>query len=240
MLRSETMTRARRRVAALQRDRGAQRLEQVDRGRVADDDLARRGADQRRDLVADALRAGRSSRRCSSCGSGLRPTRSAITCGNARRRSALRQRAERDCRRGRRCLRAATNSVAQQRASGSATSSAAHVIAAATRAREVSGPSRVIAATVAPLRRRAAASTRARRSLASPHARHAAHRGAAPVAASRVALSALLRRRSGAPGSSPPASPCSTRAPFTYIGVRYALAFAVALLAFGLRARWPP
>src|SRR4029079_3597630 len=29
-------------------------------------------------------------------------------------------------------------------------------------------------------------------------------------------------------------------APFTYIGVRYAIAFAVATLAFGLRARWPP
>ena len=28
-------------------------------------------------------------------------------------------------------------------------------------------------------------------------------------------------------------------APFTYIGVRYAIAFAVASLAFGLRARWP-
>jgi drug/metabolite transporter (DMT)-like permease len=28
-------------------------------------------------------------------------------------------------------------------------------------------------------------------------------------------------------------------APFSYIGVRYALAFAVALLAFGVRARWP-
>jgi drug/metabolite transporter (DMT)-like permease len=28
-------------------------------------------------------------------------------------------------------------------------------------------------------------------------------------------------------------------APFTYIGVRYAIAFAVALLAFGLRASWP-
>ena len=28
-------------------------------------------------------------------------------------------------------------------------------------------------------------------------------------------------------------------APFTYIGVRYAIAFVVALLAFGLRARWP-
>ena len=28
-------------------------------------------------------------------------------------------------------------------------------------------------------------------------------------------------------------------APFTYIGVRYALAFAVALFAFGVRARWP-
>ena len=28
-------------------------------------------------------------------------------------------------------------------------------------------------------------------------------------------------------------------APFTYIGVRYAIAFFVALLAFGLRARWP-
>ena len=28
-------------------------------------------------------------------------------------------------------------------------------------------------------------------------------------------------------------------APFTYIGVRYALAFMVAMLAFGLRARWP-
>ena len=28
-------------------------------------------------------------------------------------------------------------------------------------------------------------------------------------------------------------------APFSYIGVRYALAFAVALLAFGTRARWP-
>ena len=28
-------------------------------------------------------------------------------------------------------------------------------------------------------------------------------------------------------------------APFTYIGVRYAIAFAVALLAFGLRAAWP-
>ena len=27
--------------------------------------------------------------------------------------------------------------------------------------------------------------------------------------------------------------------PFSYIGVRYAIAFAVALLAFGLRARWP-
>ncbi len=28
-------------------------------------------------------------------------------------------------------------------------------------------------------------------------------------------------------------------APFTYIGVRYAIAFTVAMLAFGLRARWP-
>ena len=28
-------------------------------------------------------------------------------------------------------------------------------------------------------------------------------------------------------------------APFTYIGVRYAIAFAVAMLAFGLRAAWP-
>jgi drug/metabolite transporter (DMT)-like permease len=28
-------------------------------------------------------------------------------------------------------------------------------------------------------------------------------------------------------------------APFTYIGVRYAIAFVLALLAFGLRARWP-
>ncbi|MEO7057390.1 MAG: DMT family transporter [Caldimonas sp.] len=28
-------------------------------------------------------------------------------------------------------------------------------------------------------------------------------------------------------------------APFTYIGVRYAIAFVVAMLAFGLRARWP-
>jgi drug/metabolite transporter (DMT)-like permease len=28
-------------------------------------------------------------------------------------------------------------------------------------------------------------------------------------------------------------------APFTYVGVRYAIAFAVAMLAFGLRARWP-
>ena len=28
-------------------------------------------------------------------------------------------------------------------------------------------------------------------------------------------------------------------APFTYIGVRYAIAFTVAILAFGLRARWP-
>ena len=28
-------------------------------------------------------------------------------------------------------------------------------------------------------------------------------------------------------------------APFTYIGVRYAIAFGVALLAFGLRAAWP-
>ena len=28
-------------------------------------------------------------------------------------------------------------------------------------------------------------------------------------------------------------------APFTYIGVRYSIAFVVALLAFGLRARWP-
>ena len=28
-------------------------------------------------------------------------------------------------------------------------------------------------------------------------------------------------------------------APFTYLGVRYALACIVALLAFGLRARWP-
>jgi drug/metabolite transporter (DMT)-like permease len=31
----------------------------------------------------------------------------------------------------------------------------------------------------------------------------------------------------------------SYAAPFTYIGVRYAIAFAVALLAFGLRAEWP-
>jgi drug/metabolite transporter (DMT)-like permease len=31
----------------------------------------------------------------------------------------------------------------------------------------------------------------------------------------------------------------SYAAPFTYIGVRYAIAFAVALLAFGLRAAWP-
>ena len=28
-------------------------------------------------------------------------------------------------------------------------------------------------------------------------------------------------------------------APFTYIGVRYTLAFVLALLSFGLRARWP-
>ena len=28
-------------------------------------------------------------------------------------------------------------------------------------------------------------------------------------------------------------------APFTYIGIRYTLAFVVALLAFGLRASWP-
>jgi drug/metabolite transporter (DMT)-like permease len=28
-------------------------------------------------------------------------------------------------------------------------------------------------------------------------------------------------------------------APFSYVGVRYAIAFAVAMLAFGLRARWP-
>ena len=47
---------ARRRVGALQRDRGAERLEAVDRGRIADAHLARPGADQRRDLVADAAR----------------------------------------------------------------------------------------------------------------------------------------------------------------------------------------
>ena len=47
---------ARGRIAALQRRRGAQRLEAVDRGRVADADLARRGADQAGDLVADAAR----------------------------------------------------------------------------------------------------------------------------------------------------------------------------------------
>ena len=47
-----------------------------------------------RDLVADALRRGRSSRRCSSCGSGPCPIRRSTTCGDARGRR-LRQRAER-------------------------------------------------------------------------------------------------------------------------------------------------
>ena len=44
---------------------------------------------------------------------------------------------------------------------------------------------------------------------------------------------------SGARASSPRAIALQYAAPFSYIGVRYAIALVVAFLAFGLRARWP-
>ena len=47
---------ARRRVLALDRERGAEQLEQVDRGRIGHHQLTRTGAQQRGDLVADARR----------------------------------------------------------------------------------------------------------------------------------------------------------------------------------------
>ena len=85
--RSERM-RARRRVGRCSATRGAQRLEQVDRGRVADADLARpRRRSARRSCRRCAAR-DRSSRRCSSCGSGLRPIRASIVCGS---RAAVRR-----------------------------------------------------------------------------------------------------------------------------------------------------
>ena len=75
--------------------------------------------------------------------------------------------------------------------------------------------------------------------VSSPAPTGAGERAAPPLAhAAVVALSAYFVVVWGA-GFVASRIALEHAAPFTYIGIRYGLAFAVAVVAFGLRARWP-
>ena len=75
--------------------------------------------------------------------------------------------------------------------------------------------------------------------VSSPAPTGAGERAAPPLAhAAVVALSAYFVVVWGA-GFVASRIALEHAAPFTYIGIRYGLAFGVAVLAFGLPARWP-
>ena len=231
-------------VGLLQRDGGAQRLEQVDRGRVAGRDLARRRRRSARAIRSPIAPARSIQPALFQLRIRPSPHSPATVCA---RRAAVAAAARRaSCRRGRSGLRAGRTrraaAPADRRRRGRAPASRVgdHGFELGDTGGEPVGRWRFVIfhramATVAKLvrRRRGHRVDAPGSTSASAGPRDAARAGGerAVQRLLRDGLGQRLRRR--------PRIALEYAAPFTYIGVRYAIAFAVAMLAFGLRAAWP-